>query len=96
MAILLALILVLAVLFTVQNPDKASLDLLVVQLPEQRVALWVLVAFALGGLCGLAISSITLFRLKSQTLLLQRKLAKQDKALLKKHGVDFHSAANKS
>ncbi len=75
--LLLLVILMLGVLFSVQNTATAPLDLLLIQLPEQRVALWVLLAFALGGIVGMLISAVAILQLKSQGLLLQRKLNKQ-------------------
>lgn len=93
--LLLVLVLAFGVLFTVQNTDKTPLDLLLVQLPEQRVSLWVLLAFALGGLAGLLISSAALIRLKSRNLLLQRRLDKHDKALLKLRSDDFRASTSK-
>jgi putative membrane protein len=89
---LLALVLVFGVLFSIQNTDKAALDLLVIQLPEQRVSLWVLLAFATGGIVGMLISSAALIRLKSQNLLLLRKLDKSDKELAALRTSDFGSS----
>lgn len=77
--VLLIAVLVLGVLFSIQNTVTAPLDLLILQLPEQRVALWVLLAFALGGVVGMLVSSAAIIRLKSRTVLLQRKLDKHQK-----------------
>ncbi len=79
--ILLVCVLLFGVLFSIQNTDTVALDLLLVQLPEQRVALWVLLAFALGGIVGMLISAAAILTLKSQNLLLQRKLHKQQEEL---------------
>lgn len=78
--ILLAVLLV-GLLFSFQNTATAPLDLFVVQLAEQRVSLWILLSFAVGGFSGLLIGSAALIRLKSQTLLLRRKLDKANKEL---------------
>lgn len=93
--LLLVLVLIFGVLFTVQNTDKAPLDLLLVQLPAQRISLWILLAFALGGFIGLLISSAAIVRLKSQTLLLQRRLDKLDKASISAHGDELRVSASK-
>ena len=47
---------VFGVFFAIQNTDPAPLDLLIIQLPEQPVALWVLLAFAAGGIIGMVLS----------------------------------------
>lgn len=78
--ILLAVLLV-GMLFSFQNTATAPLDLFVVQLSEQRVSLWILLSFAVGGITGLLISSSALIRLKSQTVVMRRKLDKMDKEL---------------
>ena len=44
---------ILGALFTLQNTDPVSLDLLIVQLSERAVALWLLLFFATGCLVGL-------------------------------------------
>jgi uncharacterized integral membrane protein len=44
---------ILGALFTLQNTDPVSLDLLIVQFSERAVALWLLLFFATGCLVGL-------------------------------------------
>ncbi len=78
--LLLVMVLVFGVLFTVQNTATAPLDLFLIQLPEQRVALWLLLSFALGGAIGML---IVMLPLKSRLLLLQRKLSRQERELSK-------------
>ncbi len=80
-ALLLLVVLAFGVLFSIQNGQKAGLDLLLVQLPEQRIALWVFLAFALGGLLGLVAGSMAWARLKGRVMLLQRRLDKQEQEL---------------
>lgn len=90
--LLFAAVLFTGILFTIQNTATAPLDLLVIQLSEQRVALWVLAAFALGGFVGMAISFLGLLRLKSDMLLLTRKLKKRDAELSKFRNSDLFPA----
>ncbi len=92
--VLLLCVLLFGVLFSVQNTETVTLDLLFVQLPMQRVALWVLLAFALGGVVGMVISVSAILSLKSRNLLLQRKLLKTQKELAALRAPDFD--ANKS
>lgn len=93
--ILLVCVLLFGVLFSIQNTDTVALDLLLVQLPEQRVALWVLLAFALGGIVGMLISAAAILALKSRNLLLQRKLQKHQKELASLRTSEFSVTAPK-
>ena len=45
-----AAVLLLGVSFGIQNTTTVPLDLLVISLPEHSIALWVLLAFAAGGI----------------------------------------------
>ena len=63
MAVLLALaIAAWALLFCLANPLAVPLDLVVLRLPAAPLAVWVLAAFVLGGICGLLASSAALWR----------------------------------
>lgn len=89
--LLVLAVLIFGVLFSIQNDAKASLDILVIQLPEQKVALWVLLAFALGGLIGMAVSAMTIIKLRGQLLLLRRKQQKSEKELDRLRPADMRS-----
>ena len=78
--LVLVLVLAFGLLFAVQNSDRVPLDLLVIQLGEQRLSLWILLAFIAGGCIGMLISSLAIIRLRSRIMLLQRKLNKNDQA----------------
>lgn len=66
--ILIALAMVgIGILFALQNKTPVALDLLVYTFAPQSLALWILGAFALGGLLGLLASSAML--LKTRTAL---------------------------
>lgn len=94
--LILIAVLLVGMLFSFQNTATAPLDLFIVQLDEQRVSLWILLSFAVGGVSGLLISSSTLIRLKSQTLLLRRKLdkARKDLAVLSNSGIGSSGIAS--
>jgi uncharacterized membrane protein YciS (DUF1049 family) len=66
----------LGVLFALQNPQPIALDILVMQLPERSLALWVLAALAIGGFLGLALSSVAVLRLRARLASLRRQLAR--------------------
>ncbi|EAW30351.1 hypothetical protein GP2143_09105 [marine gamma proteobacterium HTCC2143] len=93
--IFLVCVLFFGVLFSIQNTDQIALDLLLVQLPEQRLSLWVLLSFALGGVVGMLISAAAILTLKSQNLVLQRKLQKRQKELGSLRTSDFPVTADK-
>lgn len=92
--LLILLVLIFGVLFSIQNTATAPLDLLLFQLPEQRVALWILLAFALGGVTGVLISTIAIVQLKSHSLLLQRKLDKSRKELSGSQSAELRTTAS--
>ena len=65
-------------LFSLQNAEEIPLDLVVVQLPAQPVAIWVLVALAAGVVIGLGAGSLLALR-RSATI---HRLRKQRDRLL--------------
>jgi uncharacterized membrane protein YciS (DUF1049 family) len=68
--------LIIGVLFALQNKAPVPLDLLVYTFEPQSLALWVLVAFALGGLLGMFISSVILVRTRASLGSHRRQLEK--------------------
>jgi putative membrane protein len=74
-------VVVFGALFSVQNGSAVPLDLLVFQFSERSMAFWLLSAFAVGGLLGVAVSMLAIMRLKSSQLALRRQLGKHDKQL---------------
>ena len=73
---ILLLVVAVGVLFAVQNTTPIALDLLVVALPERSLALWVLLAFALGGIIGMLTSVGIVWRLRATLLKTNRQLRK--------------------
>ena len=65
-------------LFSLQNTEEIPLDLVVLQLPAQPVAIWILAALAAGVIIGLGAG--TLLALKRSATILQ--LRKQRDRLL--------------
>lgn len=77
LALLVALAMAaLGVLFALQNPEPIALDILIMQLPERSLALWVLAALAIGGFLGLALSTFAVLRLRARLASLRRQLAR--------------------
>jgi putative membrane protein len=69
------------VLFALQNREPVALDLLVYTFAPRSLALWVLTAFALGGIAGIAVSSAILLRGRATLANCRRQLAKARKEL---------------
>ena len=67
-------------MFAVENEAAVPLNLLFVILPERPVALWVLLAFAAGGLVGVLISWLASWRQARLLKRSNRKLARLDAA----------------
>lgn len=64
------------VLFALQNKLAVPLDLLVYTFEPRSLALWVLAAFALGGLLGMLISSVIMVRMRASLGSSKRQLTK--------------------
>lgn len=78
---LLTVLIVLAtlgvgVLFALQNTLPVPLDLLVYTFEPQSLAVWVLVAFALGGMLGMIMSSFILVHTRASRASCKRQLDK--------------------
>jgi uncharacterized integral membrane protein len=69
-------------LFTMQNTEKVPLDLLVILLPPQPLAIWILIAMALGVFLGLMSSALLLMGRSAEV----RRLRKQNDRLLTETG----------
>jgi len=65
-------------LFSLQNTEEIPLDLIVVQLPAQPVAIWTLAALAVGVVIGLGAGTLLAIRRSAMI----RRLRKQRDRLL--------------
>ena len=78
---LLSILVVLAtlaigVLFSLQNKAPVPLDLLVYTFEPQSLAVWVLLAFVLGGVLGLVVSSLIIVRTRASLVACKRQLGR--------------------
>jgi uncharacterized membrane protein YciS (DUF1049 family) len=64
------------VMFALQNKQAVPLDMLVFTFAPRSLALWILAAFALGGLAGLLISWLYLLRARASLGSARRQLAR--------------------
>ena len=93
---ILTIIIVLAalgvgVLFSLQNPQAVPLDLLVYTFAPRSLALWVLLAFAVGGLAGLLVSSAYMLRSRTALGTSRRKLVRTRAELDQLRAAESHS-----
>lgn len=73
-ALLILLLMVTAgALFALQNTTPVPLDLLVIQLPERTLSLWLLLALALGVVIGLAAGAFMMFGLRARLVAARRQ-----------------------
>ena len=78
---LLTLLIVLAtiavgILFALQNTTLVSLDLLVYTFDPKSLALWVLGAFAIGGVLGMLTASGIILRLRTSVRMSNKRTAR--------------------
>lgn len=79
--LLLLGVLVLGLLFAIQNTTEVPVDLLVLQTVPRPLATWLIVAFVLGGVFGLLAGSAALLRLQARQMQLRRQLGNCEKEL---------------
>ena len=79
--LLLLAVMAFCILFSLENTTSVPLNILIAELPEQHVSIWVLGAFALGAITGLVISGISNMRVRTQNHMTSRKLKKTEREL---------------
>lgn len=79
-ALMLVLVMGWALLFALANDAVTDLDLVFVSLPAQSVSLWMIVAFATGGVFGLLASSGALVRAWRNQAALRGELRRLDRS----------------
>lgn len=85
-AIVVLAMLVVSVLFALQNKVLVPLDLLVYTFAPHSLALWVLVAFAIGGSLGMLVSSVILVRTRASLGACRKQLERAQQDLTKLRG----------
>ncbi len=60
------LVIAVGILFTVHNTQMVSIDLVFFRLPEATLSLWLILAFVTGGVCGVLLSAVTIFALRTR------------------------------
>ena len=67
---------VVGVLFALQNTTLVPLDLLVYTFAPKSLALWILAAFAAGGILGMLTATGIILRLRTTVLMANKRTAK--------------------
>ena len=80
--------LAVGVLFALQNTQAVPLDLLVYTFAPRSLALWILGAFAVGGISGLLVSSFYILRSRAALGSSRRQLARTRTELAQEKGRD--------
>lgn len=80
-AVLVLLVLLVGITFSIHNTEKVSIDLVVLQLPEASLSLWLIAAFVTGGFLGVILSVFTVFSLKTRLGSAKRKASSAQKEL---------------
>jgi len=91
-AVLIAMV-AIGVLFALQNKAPVPLDLLVYTFEPQSLALWVLGAFAIGGVLGMLVSSVLLVKTRAALGSSRRQLEKTKQQLSEKEVESSDTAA---
>ncbi|ANG61911.1 hypothetical protein A8C75_05035 [Marinobacterium aestuarii] len=93
LVVLCLVVLFVGILFTIHNTDKVSIDLILVQLPQASLSLWLIAAFVCGGILGILLSSVAVLGLKTRLRSARKRLAvaqhdlEQQRALVAKDSV---------
>ena len=80
-ALILIVFLLVGIFFAVRNPQPVSLDLIFWQAPESSIALYLLLAFALGAIVAIVASSVVLLRAENHVRVLSRRCTNAQKEL---------------
>jgi putative membrane protein len=81
MAALIILLLLVALVFSLNNRTAVSIDFLIYQTPELGLAVWLIGALVLGALLGMTVGSLASFRSGRSRRHLEKKLEHSEKAL---------------
>lgn len=69
------------IMFTINNTQLVSIDLVLVQLPEASLSLWLVATFILGGVLGMAISVISITLLRTRLRAERRRVSNAQREL---------------
>lgn len=79
--ILCLAMLLVGILFTIHNTQKVMIDLVVVQLPEASLSLWLMAFLGLGAALGVALSIFTVVVLRTRLGSVRRRFTTAQREL---------------
>lgn len=80
------IVLLVGILFSIHNNQMVSVDYLLGKTPEFYLSFWLICAFVVGGLLGVAVSSTTIIRLKAGERSSQRKIRRSESEITRLKG----------
>ncbi len=81
LGLLCIVFLFVGVMFTINNTQMVTVDLVLVQLPEASLSLWLVATFILGGVLGMAISVVSVLLLRTRLRAERRRVVNAQKEL---------------
>ena len=84
-ALLVIFVLLVGLIFSLNNQIQVSLNFLFFRTPALGVAFWIIIAFVIGGLLGILLTSAIVMRQSLTRRRLERRLGKTEKALERQH-----------
>lgn len=81
LTLLVVLLVLFAMLFTLNNQEPVSLDFLFYQTPPLSVALWLVLTLILGVILGAAAASVTVARSRMARRRTEKQLKRSEKTL---------------
>nr|WP_228050698.1 LapA family protein [Pontibacterium sinense] len=68
-------------MFTINNTQLVTVDLVLLKLPEASLSLWLVATFILGGVLGMAISVVSVLLLRTRLRAERRRVTNAQKEL---------------
>lgn len=81
LGLLCLLFLFVGVMFTINNTQMVTVDLVLIKLPEASLSLWLVATFILGGILGMAISVVSILLLRTRLRAERRRVSNAQKEL---------------
>ncbi|MBE9396526.1 LapA family protein [Pontibacterium sp. N1Y112] len=81
LGLLCLLFLFVGVMFTINNTQLVTVDLVLLKLPEASLSLWLVATFILGGVLGMAISVVSVLLLRTRLRAERRRVTNAQKEL---------------
>lgn len=81
LTLLVVLLVLFAMLFTLNNQEPVALDFLFYRTPSLSIALWLVLTLILGGILGAGAASLTVLRSRMARRRTEKQLKRSEKSL---------------